>query len=89
MKGKAAQTQAPVKQMRANVSLTAIAKTVLCVLEIAATPYLLLLLLNNQVIHTVFPHIVAAAIILFWKLESGKYSREETNQVFLEVHTYS
>ena len=29
--------------------------------------------------HTVFPHIVAATTILFWKLECGKYSREETN----------
>ena len=30
--------------------------------------------------HTVFPHIVASATILFWKLECGNYSREETIQ---------
>ena len=30
--------------------------------------------------NTVFPHIVAAATILFWKLECGNYSREETIQ---------
>ena len=30
--------------------------------------------------HTVFPHIVAAATILFWKFECGNYSREETIQ---------
>ena len=29
---------------------------------------------------TVFPHIVAAATILFWKLECGNYSREESIQ---------
>jgi hypothetical protein len=29
---------------------------------------------------TVFPHIVAAATILFWKLRCGNYSREETIQ---------
>ena len=29
---------------------------------------------------TVFPHIVAAATILFWNLECGNYSREETVQ---------
>ena len=28
--------------------------------------------------YTVFPHIVAAATILFWKFKWGKYSREET-----------
>ena len=28
----------------------------------------------------VFPHIVAAATILFWKFECGNYSREETIQ---------
>ena len=27
---------------------------------------------------TVFPHIVATATFLFWKMECGKYSREET-----------
>ena len=27
---------------------------------------------------TIFPHKVAAATILFWKLKCGKYSREET-----------
>ena len=27
---------------------------------------------------TVFPHIVAAATILFWNLRCGNYSREET-----------
>ena len=31
-------------------------------------------------IYTVFPHIVAAATILFWKLACGKYSKEETIQ---------
>ena len=30
--------------------------------------------------NTVFPHIVAAATILFWELECGNYSREETIQ---------
>ena len=30
--------------------------------------------------YTVFPHIVAAATILFWKFECGNYSREETIQ---------
>ena len=30
--------------------------------------------------NTVFPHIVAAATILFWKLGCGNYSREETIQ---------
>ena len=29
---------------------------------------------------TVFPHIVAAATILFWNLRCGNYSREETIQ---------
>ena len=29
---------------------------------------------------TVFPHIVAAATILFWEFECGNYSREETVQ---------
>ena len=28
--------------------------------------------------HTVFPRIVSAETILFWKLECGNYSREET-----------
>ena len=45
---------------------------------------------------TVFPHIVSAATILFWKLECGKYSREETIQgrklliywFFVTIHTY-
>ena len=31
-------------------------------------------------LRTVFPHIVAAATILFWKLECGNYSKEETIQ---------
>ena len=31
-------------------------------------------------IYTVFPRIVSAETILFWKLECGKYSREETIQ---------
>ena len=30
--------------------------------------------------HTVFPYIVAPLTILFWKLECGKYSRNETTQ---------
>ena len=29
---------------------------------------------------TVFPHIIAAATILFWNLRCGNYSREETIQ---------
>ena len=47
-------------------------------------------------VNTVFPHIVAAVTILFWKLKWGNYSREETIQgrkllfsYFLEGHTYS
>ena len=35
------------------------------------------------VLYTVFPHIVAAATILFWKLECGKYSREEIINLLL------
>ena len=34
----------------------------------------------SKVVFTIFPHIVAAATILFWKLKCGKYSREETIQ---------
>ena len=34
-------------------------------------------------VYTVFPYIVAAATILFWKFECGKYSREETIVFFL------
>ena len=36
--------------------------------------------LFNFKVGTVFHNIVPAATILFWKLECGKYSREETNQ---------
>ena len=40
-----------------------------------------LYLLNlNPFRNTVFPHIVAAATILFWKWKWGNYSREETIQ---------
>ena len=35
---------------------------------------------GTSIIHTVFPHIVAAAFILFWKCKWGNYSREETIQ---------
>ena len=31
-------------------------------------------------INTVFPHIIAAATILFWNLRCGNYSKEETIQ---------
>ena len=34
----------------------------------------------KNVKHTVFPRIVSAETILFWKLECGNYSREEINQ---------
>ena len=37
-------------------------------------------LANPLFINTVFPRIVSAETILFWKLECGKYSREETIQ---------
>jgi hypothetical protein len=30
--------------------------------------------------YTIFPHIIAAATILFWKFGCGKYSKEETIQ---------
>ena len=36
--------------------------------------------LQRDFVLTVFPHIVAAATILFWKFECGNYSREETIQ---------
>ena len=39
-----------------------------------------LLLYQNINPCTVFPHIVAVATILFWKLECGNYSKEETIQ---------
>ena len=32
------------------------------------------------IVNTVFPQIVSAETILFWKLERGKYSREESIQ---------
>ena len=35
---------------------------------------------DGKFLDTVFPHIVAAATILFWKLECGNYSREESIQ---------
>ena len=50
LKGRSAQTQVPAKQMKANVSLIAIAKMVFRVLKTSATPCLLILLLNTQVI---------------------------------------
>ena len=47
-------------------------------------------------VFTVFPYVVAAATILFWRLGCGKYSREETIQrrklliswFFVSIHTY-
>ena len=49
---------------------------------------------NYKIINTVFPRIVSAETILFWKLDCGNYSREETIQgrkllisYFLEAET--
>jgi hypothetical protein len=52
LKGKSAQTQVPVKQTRANVSLIATAKMALSALEIIATLSSWILLLNFQVNNT-------------------------------------
>ena len=47
--------------------------------QLAITP---ILKIHEFSLGTVFPRIVSAETILFWKLECGKYSREET-AVFL------
>ena len=42
-----------------------------------------------EILDTVFPRIVSAETILFWKLECGNYSREETINFFIFcMHTY-
>ena len=54
-------------------------------------PHCIVILLkrNNRtqtnVMYTVFPRIVSTETILFWKLECGKYSREETIFFNLEI----
>ena len=43
-------------------------------------PIMCIFVENWENLNTVFPRIVSAETILFWMLECGKYSREETIQ---------